>query len=125
MTEAAETAGPRRLTLQDILEAKDVIEEDLYIPEWNGTLRIRSFTKADQAAYRDAARDPQTGEVDTQEVELQMFIRGVVDPRFNEAHARELAKHGAGPIDRVVQRLVEISGFTKKAEKVAERTFPE
>lgn len=124
-TTLQEQPAPRRLSIEQILTAKDVVEEDIYIPEWGGTLRIRSFTKADQAAYRDDARDPDTGEVDAQAIEMFMFIRGVIDPRFTPAHFDELRKKGAGPIDRVINRLVEISGFGKKAVEAAEKTFSE
>src|SRR5678815_5108153 len=64
----------KRLTVADILAANDILEEDIEVPEWGGSLRIRAFTKARQQELRRMATDPHTGRIDNEKLELQIFI---------------------------------------------------
>lgn len=110
--ETAVATAARRLTVSDILAANDIVEEDVAVPEWGGSVRIRAFTKAKQLELRAMATDPRTGQVDEVRLELQIFIHGVIDPVFPPVHATELREKSAGAIDRVLKRIVAISGMS-------------
>src|SRR5690606_19557707 len=58
-------------TVEAILAAPDISEEDMFIPEWNCTIRIRSLTKAQQHAIRsEASRGQKNQEPNPERVEI-------------------------------------------------------
>jgi hypothetical protein len=118
----ATATAVKRLTVTDILEANDIKEEEVYVEEWQGTVKIRGFTKAKQQELRAMATDPKTGQVDSLRLELQIFIHGVVDPQFAPIQATELREKSAGALDMVLQRIMTISGMTREAIKEAEKS---
>ena len=60
-------AAPRRLSRDDILNAQDQQTEDVFVPQWEGTVTIRSMTGTERDQYeaslvsydRDAQGRPQ------------------------------------------------------------------
>lgn len=115
-----EPVSTRRLTTADILAANDIVDEEVDVPEWGGTVLIRGFTKARQMELRRMATDPKTGRVDNERLEMQLFIYGVIDPQFVAAQATELRMKSAGALDRVLKRIMAISGMSE--ESVSEAT---
>lgn len=113
----------RILSVEEILDAPDTIEDVVYVPEWKGSVRVRSFTLEEQQTWRREATV--NGEVDEDRIEVLMFIHGVVEPKFTADRAEQLRKKSAGAINRVNKRLLELSGLTKEASKAAEKSFPE
>ena len=111
----------RILTVEEILTAPDLEEKRVEVPEWGGSVRIRSFTKEQQQALRKAATVG--GEVDNDYLELLMFVNGVIEPRFSEDQAVLLKDKNAGAVDRVLKALMEITGLNKDAVKAAEKRF--
>jgi hypothetical protein len=115
----------KRLSVADILAANDIREEDVEVPEWGGSVRIRGFTKQRQQELRQMATDPKNGQVDAGRLELQIFIHGVIDPQFAPIQMTELRGKSAGAIDRVLQRIMDISGMTREAIVEAEKSVPD
>lgn len=112
----------KRLTVADILAANDIVEEDVEVPEWGGSVRIRAFTKARQQELRFMATDPRTQKLDNEKLELQIFIHGVIDPQFAPAHQTELREKSAGALDRVLKRIMAISGMSDEAVAEAKKS---
>lgn len=113
----------KKLTVADILAVKDITTEDVYVHEWNGIVTIQAFTKARQQELRLMATNPKTGQIDSQKLELQLFIHGVIDPKFEPVQATELLQKNAGAIDRVLKRLLDISGMTEDSVREAEKSL--
>ncbi|NOZ27960.1 MAG: hypothetical protein GXP39_07910 [Chloroflexi bacterium] len=111
------------LSVEQVLEAPDLEERVIEVPEWGGAVRIRSFSKATQQELRKKATVK--GEIDGDRLEMLMFIHGVVDPAFTEEHYELLRKKSAGAIDRVLRAILELSGLTREAVEEAKRSFPE
>lgn len=112
------------LTVTDILAVNDIVEEDVEVPEWGGAVRIRAFTKARQHQLREMSRDPRTGKLDEHKLEMQLFIHGVIEPKFEPVQATELEQKSAGAIDRILTRIMAISGMTEGAIREAEKSLP-
>lgn len=112
------------LSKSAILMARDIIEEDVEVPEWGGAVRIRSFKVKQQREVRERARQAD-GTVDEDLAQVHMFIEGVIEPRFDAADAGALQEKSAMPFMRVVARLLEISGVSAEAARLAQRSFPE
>lgn len=111
----------KMLTVAQILEAQDLEERVVDVPEWGGVVRVRGFTKAQQQQMRKQATVAE--EVDSDRLELLMFVHGVVDPKFSPDQAGLLQQKSAGLVDRVLTAVLEVSGMTKDALKKAEKSF--
>jgi hypothetical protein len=114
-----EIAQTRRLTVSDILAASDITEEEVEVPEWGGSVRIRGFTKVRQQELRRMATDPRNGKIDGEKLEMQIFIYGVIDPKFEPVQQTELKEKSAGALDRVLKRILAISGMSEDAVEEA------
>lgn len=123
-TNGTATAGDldQVLKVTDILAANDITEELVRVPEWGGSVRIRAFTKRRQQELRAMATDPKTGQVDPHKLELQLFIHGVIEPQFAPIQATELLDKSAGAVDRVLERIMTISGMTREAVREATKS---
>lgn len=111
----------RILSAEEILEAQDLVEQVVDVPQWHGSVRIRAFSKKEQQAMRTEATIG--GKVDDQLVEMLMFVHGVIEPRFGADQYELLREKSAGAIDLVLQAILEASGLTPEARKRAEKQF--
>ena len=110
------------LTADAIIKAKDLKEEVVEVEEWGGNVLIRSFTKKGQQEVRQMSMVDD--EVDPERLEMYMFLRGVVEPHFTDDQYEQLREKAAGPIDMILNRIMEISGMSAEAQAKAKRKFP-
>jgi hypothetical protein len=110
------------LTVEAIIAAKDLKEEVIEVPEWGGSVKVRSFSKKGQQEVRELATI--NDEIDPERLEMFMFIHGVVDPPFTNDTYELLRDKNAGVIDRVLQRIMSISGMDQEALAKAQEKFP-
>ncbi len=110
------------LSAEAILAVNDLIEETVEVPEWGGAVRVRAFTKALQQQMREDARIG--GEVQNDRLEMLMFVYGVIEPQFTPEQCELLRRKNAGALDRVLDRILTISGLKAEAVEVAKRKFP-
>jgi len=107
----------KKLTAEDILSSVDITPEIVDVPQWGGTVTIQPFTKeAQQRARKQAMND---GEIDTDRLEMVLFIEGVVEPKFTEEHYEALKGKSAAAIDLVLQKIMSASGITEDEAKKA------
>lgn len=114
---------PRIITLEELVAIDDLPEETLEIPEWGGlAVRIRGLTKGQEAEVRRDAKSD--GEFDSEAWELAMVLRCVIDPPLSPEHAALLRGKSAGAIDRVLKRVLALSGLGKEVAEAAKKEFP-
>jgi hypothetical protein len=116
------SATPKILSVEDILTAPDIQERVVEVPEWGGAVKIRSFTKARQIQLRSQAVDSK-GEVDSERMELLMFIEGVVEPKFEARHIDLLREKSATAMDKVLSAILDLGGLTPERQAEMERDF--
>lgn len=100
------------LSRSEILKADDLPTKDVEVPEWGGTVRVRSMTAAArdalEEAYRQARRDGEP--VSLRALYAQACI---VDengnPVFVEADIEALGKKSADALDRVYEAIVSLN----------------
>jgi hypothetical protein len=102
-------------SVDQILQAPDVEEELYAVPEWACALRLRGLTKRQQMDCRK--RSIRNGQLDTGMMEMLMFLAGVVEPSFSEAHYGQLMGKSFAVMDRILKRITILSGM--KEEDVA------
>ena len=119
----ASKVGNNILTVEDIVAADDRPSEEVHVPEWGGYVRVRAFSKMQQLELRRLSKDPETGELDQDKLEMLMAVEGIVEPKFTLDQMALLSDKSSNAIDRVITRLLVISGGTD-AVKQARRAFP-
>ncbi len=119
---AADNAStPRILSWDDILAAPDTPEEVIEVPEWKGAVRVRGLTKAQQVDIRE--RGTINGQVSEQHVQMYLWMEGVLEPKVEEHQFAQLWQKNAGAVDRVLKRVLELSGMAEDTVKKAEIQF--
>ena len=117
------------LTTDEILTADDLGTEDVPVPEWGEGkgVQIQGISKGTQQSIRSAAMrvNPQTqeSEVDTERLELLMFIHCVAQPKFDESAYDGLRAKSAAGIDRVLKRVMALNGMSEDDRKETEARF--
>lgn len=118
-----DVAGLRILSVEDILSAEDLPSETVPVPEWGGAVTIRGFSKAREFAIRQEAMGADG--LDEERFEMLLFINGVVEPQFSVDQLEVLKEKSGSVIDRVLTRIMDISGLSKEAQERAKARFPE
>lgn len=111
----------KRLSTDEILKSSSLKEKEVFVEQWDGEVVIREFSKAKQQQLR---KDATIGEeIDTDRLELLMFIHGVIDPVFTEENYSALREKSAMAIDTVLKEIMEISGLKESDIKESEKRF--
>lgn len=110
-----------RLQLDEILNASDIPEAEVEIPEWGGSVKVRGLTKAKQEHLRKSAMIG--GKIDEEKLQLLLIVHCVVDPVIEEGHIEQLRQKSAQAINRLALKIAELCGFTEGAHKEARKDF--
>jgi hypothetical protein len=122
----------RILSVKEILEAPDIEERVLFVPQWKGSVRLRSFTQAQMQGMRSKAtrpvRAPRPGqpsvEVDNDHLQMLLVVGGVVEPEFGEGDILALKQKNTAAVELISRVLLEMSGLGQAAVEAAEARFP-
>lgn len=112
-----------RLTREAVLAAPDIAEKEVEVPEWGGTVLIRTLTKAQQVKLRKEAMV--AGKLDEDRLEILIFVHGVVEPQFTPEDHDALKAKSASAMDRVLLEIYRGSGMSKEEVARIERAFPD
>lgn len=109
------------LSKDQVLDADDLIEEIVPVPEWGGAVKVRSFTKGKTIEIDERATVED--EIDPRRVQMFAFLEGVVEPQFGLEDQERLKEKSAACFDRVVTRIFTLSAQGRKAQESAESRF--
>ena len=127
-TTPSDDSGQVMLTKDQILALpSDIVEEIVDVPEWGGSIRIRSLTAAELAKVRQASIRFKTnggGDFIFAEQEKRQFEYGVVEPKFTKEEVNVLFHRSAAAWRRVMDALDRISGTSDQDRREAEAAFP-
>lgn len=121
------------LNKQDILQAKDVSTEMLEVPEWGGTIYVRSISAAERGLIEEgAARFKESkGKNDTfaRTFTVKMVSMSVCDENgqrlFEDKDIALLQQKNAAVISRIAEVAQRLSGFSKQDLEELEKNSPE
>src|SRR5688572_13462664 len=114
--EAASTNGAVRIvSLEDILTAQDLTEATVPVPEWGGAVKVGSITKKRDQELRTFATE--TGEFDQNKYEIALIAAGAREPEISFEQAQLLLEKNAAPVNRIVAKIIDISGLNEGAVK--------
>jgi hypothetical protein len=87
-------------------------EEDVEVPEWGGTVKVRAITGAEMARAKRAATKKPANEIDEIQFNALLVVAGCVEPSFPPASEQRLMREqAAGPVARIASRIMDLSGF--------------
>ncbi len=95
------------------------------VPEFGGEVRVKGLTRADIVRIRKVATAAGRGQADEATFDREVFLAGVVEPKFTAEAFDQLSSTAlATPIARVLNTILELSGAGEGATREAEATFP-
>ena len=104
----------KKLTVEDILSSINIDEKEIFVKEWNGTVTIKPFTKDEQQKVRKSATVD--GEIDSDKLEMAMFVAGVCEPKFAYEDIPALKEVSANALDTVLKEIMSLSGISTEEE---------
>ena len=119
------------LTRDAILQADDLLFEDVEIPEWGGMVRVRGLTGAERDAF-EAEIVEQRGKktrLNMQNFRAKLVARSVVNGDgqrlFSDKDAHALGKKSAAALNRVFEVAQRLSGLSDKDVEELVENFAE
>ncbi len=105
---------------------EDLKEELIDVPEWDCSVKIKSFTAAMSASIKQRGFGFKGEEtlVAWGEMEIMQFQHGVIEPNFTEDQVRQLHLSSGRGFARVIEALDELSNLDKEALAKAKEEFP-
>lgn len=106
------------LTVDELLAAKDYKEEVLKIPEWGGSVKIRTLSLAARYAINEAAFvESGKRKVDAVKFVAHTLKHGIVEPRLSEEQALKLVDKNGAVVEKVSGAIWRISGLSDEEAK--------
>lgn len=109
------------MSLRDrILEAADIPEELVEIPEWGVTVLVRGLDGKSRTRMLAKAANQESGQVDLQRIYPELVIACTYDPEerdplfTSDDEDRVMAKSGAA-LDRITTAAMRLSGMNGEA----------
>ena len=112
------------LTRDQILAADDLKTEEVEVPEWGGSVLVRTLTAHERDVFEDGLIKTkgrgrnQTREMQLEDVRAKLACLTIVDAGgvqiFNRADMLELGKKSAGALNRVWDVASRLSGMTNE-----------
>lgn len=101
-----------RLTREEILNAKDIEQEEVPVPQWGGDVLVQSLSGTKRAAIFKACMG-KNGKMDSSKLYPMLMIDGVVDPQFTKADADALNEKNSGALEIVAKAIMKLSGISQ------------
>ena len=106
----------KKLSKDDIFKADDLPTKDMDIPEWGGTLTIRTLTGAERDQFESAFVNQDKIDIRGMKARLIQLtvMNGDGQPMFTKADLQKINSKSASVIDRIWHVSRRLSGLTKE-----------
>jgi len=113
------------LSVEEILAAETRPTVTVEMPEWNGAVTIRAFSKAQYIAMQKSAGFDGSGEGgDLAMFQKQMFLHGVEDPKFTQEQIDALFEsQGGTTVDRILVAIADLNKLSEEDAKATKAKF--
>jgi len=110
----------KQLTKDDILSANDIYKEEIDVPEWGGTVFVKTLSGEErdklEASIISFGPSGQARGMRTDKLRSTLAVLGICDkdgnPIFAEKDIPALAKKSASALDRVVVAIQRLAGMS-------------
>jgi hypothetical protein len=112
------------LSKAQIWEADDIEEREVEVPQWGGSVKIRSLTLEQISAIRAHAVKTVKGkeEVDARLQMAGLLCEGIIEPEIDFAEAQRLMRKSAAATSIIIQAINEVSGLLPEAVDEADKS---
>lgn len=100
-----------RLSREQILGAKDITQEEVFVKEWGGSVLVQSLSGAKRAAILKVAMSDK-GKIDTGKLYPLLMVEGVAEPKFEKADVDALNEKNSGALETVCKVVMRLSGIS-------------
>jgi len=122
------------LSREDILQAKDLVLKEVAVPEWGGTVFVKSMTAKERDAFEASVTEIRGGKqsVRLENIRAKFAALTICDENgkrlFDEKDIPALAEKSAGALTRVFEAAQKLSGLTdgdiKEMAEVLKKDLP-
>ena len=108
------------LTKDQILNADDLVIEELEVPEWGGTVRVRTMTGAERDAFEESVFETKGKDtkMNLKNFRSRLVAICVVDDKgermFGDGEIPIIGKKSAKALDRVFSAAQKLNGIGQK-----------
>jgi len=120
------------LNKQDILQVRDVVTEMLEVPEWGGTIYVRSISAAERGLIEEGAakfKESKGKDSFARTFTTKMASMALCDEQgarlFDDKDIAQLQQKNAAVISRIAEVAQRLSGFSKQDLEELEKNLPE
>lgn len=117
------------LTKEQILAADDVRTEEVHVPEWGGTVRVRTITATERDAFDRQRWESGQDEKMRKNVRASLIVMAVVDDdgklMFSADDIEALGEKSATAMDRVFAAIQRINKMADEDIEAAAENLPE
>lgn len=119
----------RILTAEDIWAAKDIEERVVEVPQWGGSVRIRTLSQKQASTLRRQASRmnmvTKQSEIDNELLEALLFTEGVIEPKLTMADYGRLQEKSMSAMSAILKEIMDASGLTEAAVQDATKSIAE
>lgn len=107
------------LNKDQILQAQDTLYEEVAVPEWGGTVRVKSMTGTERDALESSmiSGKGKSATVNLVNLRAKLVARSIVDEAgkriFDDADIPALAQKSAAALNRVYEVAQRLSGISQ------------
>lgn len=116
----------RMLTADDIWAAQDITEVTVPVPQWGGSVRIKTFTKRQADDMRKAATvynaRTRADEVNNDKLEALLLVEGMVEPKLSLKQYDQMLEKSAVAVAAILQAIMKASGMSEAAVADADKS---
>jgi hypothetical protein len=123
--ETVAVAVERFLTLEAIASANDREGQDLFVPEWHGSVKIRALSYDDMTIAREKSFDPRKKETNEDLLNAWCLALGLLEPKIDYLIAKDwITERAFGPVNTILSEILALSGVGRRAQEAA-KSAPE
>lgn len=108
------------LSKEQIWAANDILVDEVEVPEWGGSVRVKGLSGRERDAFEAASllasKKGQPREVNLKNLRARLIVASVVDennqPLFDSKDVMRLGEKSAAALERVFEKAQKLSGMT-------------
>jgi hypothetical protein len=114
------------LTIEGIDALDDRPTREIAVPQWKGEVHVRGLTAQQIRIINQRATDPIRKQVNEDELNGWFLVEGLVEPKIDlKVAERWLCDKSFGPVNTILNAILDESGVTTRAKDAAKSPSPE
>ena len=103
----------KRLSREEILNAKDLETREVEIKEWHGSVLVKALSGKKRSDILQTCIDDK-GKMDLNKLYPALLVAGCIEPEFKKADAEALNEKNSGAIETVCKVISSMSGINQE-----------